>query len=500
MKYLLGIDIGTSSCKVALFDFSGNVLATASEKYPLHQPKPSWAEQSAEDWYSGVVRAIRRVLAQGYDPGEIAGIGVDGQSWSAIPVDKAGDPLANTPIWMDTRAEEICRELRERIGEERIFPISGNPLSPTYSMPKVLWFQKHVPELYRKTHCFLQSNSYIVYKLSGIFSQDVSQGYGYAFFDLARGDYDRSMADEMGCDLEKLPPLYACHDIVGTVTAAAAALTGLAEGTPVVAGGLDAACATLGAGVLRDGQTQEQGGTAGGFSLCTDRYIAHPKLVCSAHVVPGKWLLQGGTVGGGGTMEWYRKNFGQAEQLLRPDENPFEALTAPCHDIPAGSAGVIFLPYLQGERSPIWDPEAKGVFYGISFAATKAHFTRAILEGCAYALRHNIETAHEAGARPQKLIATGGAANSLLWTQIKSDVTGIPIAVSANDAASCLGAAILAGVGTGIYPDFEAAVQRCVTVTRTHTPDPSTRAVYDKSYGIYREIYENLKETMRKSL
>lgn len=500
MKYLLGIDIGTSSCKVALFDFFGKVLSQATEKYPVHYPKPSWAEQSAEDWYAGAARAVQRVLAQGYDPRQIAGIGVDGQSWSAIPVDETGKPLANTPIWMDTRAEDICRELRERIGEERIFRLCGNPLSPTYSLPKVLWFQKYYPEIYRKTYRFLQSNSYIVYKLTGVFSQDVSQGYGYHFFDLSRGTYDRAMAQEMGCDPEKFPPVYACHDVVGTVTAEAAALTGLAEGTPVVAGGLDAACATLGAGVLRDGQTQEQGGTAGGFSLCTDRCVTHPKLVCSAHVVPDKWLLQGGTVGGGGTMEWYRKNFGQAEALLHPDKNPFEALTAPCNEIPAGSEGVVFLPYMQGERSPVWDTDAKGVFYGISFATGKAHMTRAILEGCAYALRHNIETAHEAGAYPEKLVATGGAANSLLWTQIKSDVTGLSVAVSDNDAASCLGAAILAGVGTGVYPDFEAAVQQTVTVTRAHTPDPANRAAYDAGYGIYREIYENLKETMRKKV
>lgn len=499
MKYLLGIDIGTSSCKVTLFDFSGKALVHASAKYPIFKPQPAYVEQSAEDWYAGTVHAIREVLSRGYAPEQIAGIGVDGQSWSAIPVDRTGKPLANTPIWMDGRATDICEDLNHRIGEEAIFQLSGNPLSPTYSLPKVLWFQKHYPQIYAETCQFLQSNSYIVYKLTGIFSQDLSQGYGYGFFDIRNCRYDETMAAEMGCDLGKMPRLYACHEIVGGVTAEAARLTGLKEGTPVVAGGLDAACATLGAGVVHDGQTQEQGGTAGGISICMDSCRIHPKLICGTHVVPGKWLLQGGTVGGGGTMEWYKKNFGLAEQLQYPDKNTFDALTAPCAQIEPGSGGVIFLPYMQGERSPIWDPMAKGVFYGITFATEKAHITRSIMEGCAYALQHNLETANDAGVYPTGLIATGGAANSLLWTQIKSDVTGLPITVSDNDAAGCLGAAILAGVGTGVYSDFETAVRQTVTTTRQHKPDPENRAVYDTRYKTYREIYESLKEIMRRS-
>ena len=499
VKYLLGIDIGTSSCKAALFDFSGNVLAQASKKYPVFNPKPHYAEQSAEDWLEGAAQATKAILSQGFAPEEIAGIGVSGQSWSAIPVDETGKPLANTPIWMDGRAVDICDGLAEEIGEETIFRLSGNPLSPTYSLPKVLWFKKYQPELYHKTHQFLQSNSYIVYKLTGVYSQDLSQGYGYAFFDIENCRYDEEMAKKMGCDLKKIPPLYACHQVVGTVTPEAAALTGLAVGTPVVAGGLDAACATLGAGVIRDGQTQEQGGTAGGMSICTDTCRTHPKLICSAHVVPGRWLLQGGTVGGGGTMEWYKKHFGKEEELLYPDRNVFDALTTPCERIAPGSGGVIFLPYMQGERSPIWDPMAKGVFYGLSFATEKAHMTRSVLEGCAYALRHNLETAGEVGAYPAELTATGGAANSLLWTQIKSDVTGLPITVSNNDAAGCLGAAILAGVGTGVFPDFQTAVEWTVTSTRSHTPDPAKKQIYDAGYALYREIYENLKETMRRT-
>lgn len=499
MKYLLGIDIGTSSCKTALFDLEGNVAALASSRYRVLKPGPRCVEQDPEEWYAGVLHTLRDIFSRGFDPKDVAGIGVDGQSWSAVAVDRAGTVLANTPIWMDGRAADICRELDETIGEENIFALSGNPLNPAYSLPKVLWFKKHRRALYDRTWQYLQSNSFIVYRLTGRFTQDLSQGYGYGFFDVKNCRYDTDMAREMGVDLDKLPELFPCHAVVGHVTAAAAAQTGLAAGTPVVAGGLDAACGTLGAGVLRDGQTQEQGGQAGGVSICTDICRTHPRLICGAHVVPGKWLLQGGTVGGGGTMEWYKKNFGQAEQLLNLDGNVFDALTEPCQAVRPGSDGVIFLPYMQGERSPIWDPMAKGVFYGLSYSTTKAHMTRAILEGCAYALRHNIETAAQAHAAPDRLVATGGAANSMLWTQIKSDVTGLPIVVSDNQSASCLGAAILAGVGTGVYPGFEEAVARTVRPVRGHRPDPSVRPAYDRGYAAYRAIYENLKETMGKT-
>lgn len=500
MKYLLGIDIGTSSCKVTLFDFSGCPVVYATGKYPVLKPKPHYVEQSADDWYNGVIEALKDIFSRGYDPKQIAGIGVDGQSWSAIAVDREGRCLANTPIWMDGRATDICQELDAKIGRESIFALSGNPLSPTYSLPKVLWYKKHTPQIYQNAYQFLQSNSYIVYKLTGVFSQDLSQGYGYGFFDIKNCRYDEAMAKEMGCDLGKLPELYACHGVVGRVTKAAAMETGLAEGTPVVAGGLDAACGTLGAGVILEGQTQEQGGQAGGMSVCTDTCKTHPDLICGTHVVPGKWLLQGGTVGGGGTMEWYKAQFGQAEAVLYPGKNVFEALTEPCDSVAPGSDGVIFLPYMQGERSPIWDPNAKGVFYGLNFSTTKAHMTRAILEGVAYSLRHNIEAASACGAAPTKLIATGGAANSQLWTQVKSDITGIPIAVCDNQSASCLGAAILAGVGTGVYPDFETAVNKTVTLTREHMPNMENKAIYDKYYQIYREIYENLKDTMGKTV
>jgi len=483
--YLLGIDIGTSACKVAIFEKSGAVVAQSNQPYQLYYPNPGWVEQDADEWWRAICNGIKDVLAKsGIAPTDIAGIGIDGQSWSAIPVDQEGNALARTPIWMDTRARDICDRVKADVGFERIFSVAGNDFLPSYTTPKMLWFKEQAPDIYKKTYKFMQSNSYIALKLTGVMSMDLSQGYGIHFFKMDDCTVDADLAKELGLSADQIPELYECHDIVGKVTAQAAALTGLAEGTPVVAGGLDAACGTLGAGVYLPGQTQEQGGQAGGMSICVDHALAHPKLILSPHVVPGMWLLQGGTVGGGGTLRWFKQEFGA--------DSSFDELTALAEPIATGSDGVIFLPYMAGERSPIWNPDAKGVYYGLGFDKTKGHMVRATLEGVAYSLEHNLRVAAEAGAEVEELIAMGGASNSRLWTQIKADVTGKTIKVPTSDTATTLGAAILAGVGVGVYAGFEEAINETIVITRVQEPDPAAHEQYQK----YMQMYLDLSEAM----
>lgn len=497
-RILLGIDIGTSACKAAAFDVEGRVIAQATQSYNVYYPEPGFVEQNPMEWWSAVIAAIRGILDTGkVRPEKIAGIGVDGQSWSAIPVDREGNVLYNTPIWMDTRSRDICNELTQKIGFERIFSISGNALEPTYSTPKILWFKRHKPDVYNKTYKFLQSNSFITYKLTGVMAQDKSQSYGLHMFNVKSGQYDCALSDEFGIPVEKLPDIYACHEIIGEVTPEAAQETGLVPGTPVVAGGLDAACGTLGVGVIEKGQTQEQGGQAGGMSICVNDAIAHPKLILSYHVVPDVWLLQGGTVGGG-SLKWFYEQLGAHEeyQAKLTGKRAFQIMDEEAQEIPCGSEGLIFLPYMAGERSPIWDGKAKGVFFGLDYSKTRAHMIRAVMEGCAFALYHNIKTAEEAKVSADVLNAMGGAANSRLWTQIKADVTGRVIHVPASDTATTLGAAILAGVGTGLYSSFRDAAARTVTVMRTHEPDMNAHKQYVKHYDTYLEIYEKLKDTM----
>ena len=488
--YLLGVDIGTSSCKTAVFDPDGKVIAQGGSEYPVSYPEKGWAEQDPADWWNGICRAVREMIGEsGINPADIAGIGIDGQSWSAIALDKSGNVLCPTPIWTDTRSEAICRETAKRLGEDKIFGLCGNPVSPCYTWPKILWYRENRPEVFEKTEKILQSNSYIAYRMTGEITQDLSQGYGLACFDMRKGCWDEEACEALGIPRKLLPEIVNCHQVIGRLTKEAAEQTGLKEGTPVVAGGLDAACGTLGAGVVSPGQTQEQGGQAGGMSICIDQYAADPRLILSFHVVPGQWLLQGGTTGGGGALKWLR-------ETMCP-ELSFAEMSELAEQAPAGSGGVTFLPYMAGERSPIWNPKACGVFFGLNFGVTRGQMIRACMEGVAYALRHNLETAEVAGAKAGILRAMGGSANSRVWTQIKADVTGCGIEVPASDTATTLGAAILAGVGTGVYQSFEEAAERMVSVKKTYTPNAEMKAVYDSGYEIYRKLYPALEELMQ---
>ena len=487
---LLGVDIGTSSCKTALFDPDGKIVAQGGCEYPVSYPRKGWAEQDPAAWWDGVCRAVREMTAgNGIDPAEIAGIGVDGQSWSAIALDAEGKVLCPTPIWTDTRSEEICRVTAAVLSEERIFGLCGNPVQPGYTWPKILWYRENRPEVFGKTEKILQSNSYIVYRMTGEITQDLSQGYGLACFDMRKGCWDDGMCETLGIPRKILPEIFPCHQIVGKLTKEAAEQMGLAEGIPVAAGGLDAACGTLGAGVVSPGQTQEQGGQAGGMSICIDRYAADPRLILGFHVVPGRWLLQGGTTGGGGALKWLR-------ETMCP-ELSFAEMSSLAETAEPGSGGVTFLPYMAGERSPIWNPDACGVFFGLNFGTPRAQMIRACMEGVAYALRHNLETAEAAGARADTLRAMGGSANSRIWTQIKADVTGHGIDVPGSDTATTLGAAMLAGVGTGVWRNFEEAAGQTVRVNRTVEPDPAAREIYDRGYRTYRQLYEQLKDLMK---
>ena len=489
--YLMGVDLGTSSCKTALFEPDGRVAALGGADYSVRYPQRGWAEQDPEEWWDGICRAIRGMMeSSGISPAEIAGIGVDGQSWSAIALDAAGQVLCPTPIWTDTRSADICRETAERIPERELFDICGNPVQPGYTWPKILWYRKHRPEVFEQTEKILQSNSYIVYRMTGEITQDLSQGYGLACFDMRRGCWSGETCERLGIPRRMLPELMPSHQVAGRLTAEAAERCGLQAGIPVVAGGLDAACGTLGAGVVSSGQTQEQGGQAGGMSICIGEYAADPRLILGFHVVPGRWLLQGGTTGGGGALKWLR-------ETMCP-ELDFVAMSALAESAPAGSGGVVFLPYMAGERSPIWDPKACGVFFGLNFGTGRAQMIRACMEGVAFALRHNLETAEQAGARADVLRAMGGSANSRIWTQIKADVTGRDIEVPSSDTATTLGAAILAGVGTGVYDSFEAAAEQTVRVSRSVKPNPENQETYDRGYAAYRELYESLKGLMHR--
>jgi xylulokinase len=499
-KLLMGIDIGTSSCKVAIFGLDGIPQAMVNRNYDTIYEKPGWAEQNPEDWWRETCEAIKECLKE-VNAENIVGIGVDGQSWSCVPVDEDGTVLANNPIWTDTRADMICQELsRSNVGQQ-MMEISGNPLGAGYTTGKLIWFSRERPEVFRKTAFFLQSNSFIVYRLTMVFSQDKSQCYGIHVYNITTGRMEKEICDAAKIDYRKLPPLYECKDIVGKVTEEAARLTGLKPGTPVVAGGLDAACGALGVGVCHPGDTQEQGGQAGGMSICLEHPQKEKRLILSNHVVDGYWLLQGGTIAGGAAMNWLAKTLGEyeklsAEQLGIPHLKRMDQLAE--KELP-GSGGMVFLPYLSGERSPLWDTNACGMFFGIDFSTTRGQFYRAVMEGTAFALHQNLQTAVSAGVNIKSLNAMGGATSSDIWMQIKADITGLPVQTFVSGHyASTLGAALLAGVGTGCWNSFEDACSDTVRIQKQYVPNEQNKLVYQKTYEIYKELYLQTKKTMKK--
>jgi len=496
-RFLLGVDVGTSACKMAVFDFEGKVVAAHTGTYPTYYPGIGCVEQDADEWWQAICQGLADIFQKGILPEEIAAVGIDGTSWACLPVDREGRPLDRVMLWLDRRADKEALWMKERLGEERLIALSGNPVDPAYITPKMLWLMENKPEIYKKAYKFLQSNSYIVYRLTGEFSQEYSQGYGFHFFDISRGCWDEKTAEEMGISLDLMAPLYHCHEVVGTVTQKAARETGLVPGTPVVAGGLDAACCTLGAGVVKPGQTQEQGGQSGGMGIQVDRPLIHPKLILGYHVIPDQWLLQGGTVGGGGALRWFCEQLGTFEQIKgrELDLSPYEVMSQEAAGVRPGSDGLLFLPYLAGERSPIWDSKARGVFFGLSYDKSRAHMIRSVMEGVGYSLLHNLHTAEEVGAVVESMNSVGGSANSKVWTQIKADITGKVIHVPYSDHAASLGAALLAGVGIGVYKDFEEAVARTVRIERTHTPDWEKHRIYQGYYELYLSLYERLKDS-----
>jgi xylulokinase len=497
---LLGIDVGTTSLKAVLFDADGTILSQASQEYPTVYPHPNWAEQAPEEWWRAACAILPQLFASARaDPRGVAGIGVSGQAPSVVPVDRTGAALRPALLWLDRRAEAQCAWLRAHVGAEAIASVNGGRIDPYYLAPKWLWLREHEPETYRRTHALLQANGYLIHKLCDAICMDVSHGPLTLFFDSRRLRYAEPLAGRMGLDLAQMPPIRQCAEVVGTVTSAAAAATGLAPGTPVIAGMCDGTAAAVEAGLLRPGDAVEMTGQSTVLLICSDEPYLGEALIPLVHGVPGHYLVVGALVASGGSLRWFRDQLGEAERLAAPllGVDPFDLLSQEAAASPAGANGVIFLPYMFGERSPIWDSAARGVFFGLSLATKKADLVRAIMEGAAFGLRHNAETAAGSGFDIARLACVGGGAASAVWNQIKADVLQVPIRLPRAATGAPLGDALAAGVATGVYASFEEAVRRVVRVEREFAPDPARRARYDALYQVYVGLYPALRESFR---
>ncbi len=497
-RYIITVDVGTSSTKTALWDDAGLLVAETSQAYTLHRPDPLWAEMDGAVWWQAVGSTIRQVIAHsGIHPRDVAGIGVDGVGWTLLSVDRNGNPLHPAMIWLDRRAEDETRWMKALPDADKLVDRVANPIDAAYITPKLLWLKNHQPEVFEAAHRFLTASGFIVARFTGEFTCDYTQAYGYHFFDIRRECWDAGAAARLGIPLEKMPRLCACTDIVGTVTERAAADCGLVAGIPVIAGCLDAASGALGAGVTRRHQTNEQGGQAGGMAVSLDQVVVEPQLIFSHHVLPGQYLLQSGTVGGG-TLSWFRDVLGQVEvnAASLTGESVFEQFSQQAGQTPPGAHGLIFLPYMAGERTPLWNSSARGVFFGLSYATTRGDLLRAIMEGCAFAVYDNLRIAEDKGATVTECLGSGGATQSAVWCQIKADVYNKPFIVArradGGEGGHSLGLYALAASAVGVCDDAGTCVERLLPQRQVFEPSPERHALYQELFQVYRSVSRKL--------
>ena len=490
---LLGLDAGTSSVKAVLLDLGGNLCASSSAEYPLHHLRSGWVEQDPEDWWQATGKAIREVLAKvEHGPERIIGLAISSQAPTLLPLDSSGRPLRPAIIWMDRRAEAESVRLTEVLGAEEIHRITGNRPDAFYVAARLLWLRNHEPEILKQTWKFAQVNGYLNYRLTGQLTVDPSHAVLMQMRDYATGEWSKALCSACGVDPAQFPEVMESHHIQGEVTAEAAKATGLKAGTPVMAGIIDSPAAALEAGVAEPGIAVEMTGTSTVVIIPNDRGLTEPALIAMPHALPGIHLLLGAMVSSGGSLRWFQDQFAQ---VTDPESRTasFDQLTKEAAGIEPGSQGVIFLPYMMGERSPIWHTNARGVFFGLSLATPKAALVRAIMEGAAFALRHNVETAQRAGAEVREMRSTGGCSRSDLWNQIKADVLGMPLQLTRAAVGSPFGAAILAGMGAGAFPDIRKSLPEMVHLDRRFEPNPANHEKYTQIYRVYRNIYEHLK-------
>jgi xylulokinase len=494
---LLGIDAGTSSVKAVLVDLGGSLRAAAQAEYPLHHIRPAWVEQDPQDWWQATCKAVREALAKvPHAPERVLGMAVSSQAPTLLPLDRSGRPLRPAMIWMDRRAEAEAVRLTELMGAAEIHRITGNRPDAFYVAARLLWLRHREPEIIKRTWRFVQVNGYVNYRLTGVLAMDPAHAVLLQLRSYATGEWSQALCSACGVEPEQFPQVMEAAAIQGEVTAEAAAATGLRAGTPVMAGTVDSPAAALEAGVVEPGIAVEMTGTSTVVIMPNDRGLTEPALIAMPHVLPGIHLLLGAMVSSGGCLRWFRDQLGQLEARAATEQgaDAFDLLTSQAARAGLGSEGVIFLPYMMGERSPLWHTNARGVFFGLSLATSKAALVRAILEGAAFALRHNVEVAERAGAEVREMRSVGGCSRSHLWNQIKADVLGRPVLLPRTSAGSPFGAAILAGLGVGAFPGVCESLREMAYIETRFEPNPANHERYTRIYQAFRDIYDHLKD------
>lgn len=487
----LGIDIGTGGSRAIVIDESGKILASATvEHTPFASPQIGWAEQRPEDWWRASCGAVREVLAT-VSADSIGAVSFSGQMHGSVFLDESDNVIRPALLWCDQRTEKQCREITEKIGEERLIELVCNPAVTGFTLPKLLWLRENEPENWAKVRTILLPKDYVRLRLSGDKASDVADSSGTLLFDVQNRRWSDEMLDATGIDRSMMPQVFESTDVTGKVSKAGAEATGLREDTLIVAGAGDNAAGAIGMGIVAPGTVSATIGTSGVIFIVTDK----PKLDLKGrahtlcHAIPGRWHMTGVTLGAGLSLKWFREHFG--------NDKSFNELANEAAKIPAGSDGAIWLPYLMGERTPHLDPHARAAFVGLTASHTHAHFTRAMMEGVAFSLRDSLEIFRELGAEMNCVRLGGGGAKSSLWRQIQADAYGQAVETIEADEGAAFGAAILAGVGAGAWTSVDEACAQTIRIAHRIEPKPNAVAVLNKNYEAYKLLYTALRPAMK---
>jgi len=495
---LLGLDIGTTGVKTLLLDPRGKVVATHVEEYPLSLPKPGWAEQDAETWWTASARACRALMEKAdAKPGNVAGISFSGQMHGLVCLDKDDRPLRPAILWCDQRTTAQCRAITRKIGLKRLLAVVGNPALEGFTLPKILWVKQNEPDVYRRTRLALLPKDFVRYRMTGRAAIDVSDAAGTVALDIQKKEWASSLLKDLGIDPGLLPEVVESVSVAGSLTAEAAAAMGLKAGIPVVAGGADNACAAVGNGITREGLVAVSTGTSGTVIAPTKRALRDPKGRAHTfnHAVPELWYVMGVMLSAGGSLRWWRDEFAGAERVVADatGEDPYAVMGREAERVPPGSEGAVWLPYLTGERTPHGDANARATLFGLTARHTRGHAFRAVMEGVAFGLRDSLEIIRGMKIPVKEIRLTGGGARSPLWRQIQADVFGQEVTVLRGNEGPAFGAAILAGVGTGAFESCDAAARKFLGKGEVVKPIPANVALYDRLYKVYQGLYGALK-------
>lgn len=489
MTLFLGIDLSTTGAKALIIDEQGRVVSSATTPLSLSTPRDLWSEQEPRDWWQATANSIRQALA-GFSGQEVAAIGLTGQMHGLVVLDQEGEVLRPAILWNDQRCGAECDEIRARVGRERLIRITGNDALTGFTAPKILWLERNEPEVYRRIRHVLLPKDYIRYKLTGALAMDKADGSGTMLFDLAKRTWSPEILKALNFSAAWFPPTFEGQETTSEVNAEAAELTGLSQGIPVVAGGGDQAAQATGVGVVRPGTIAVTLGTSGVVFAATESPLIEPqgRLHAFCHAVAGRWHLMGVMLSAAGSLQWYRDR-------LACDRS-FAELVDEASTVPAGSDGLVFLPYLSGERTPHPDPFARAAWIGLTARHGQAHLTRAVLEGVAFGLKDIFELMQGVGLGPiEQIRVSGGGAKSLLWRQVLADIFEAELVTVNTTEGAAYGAALLAGVGAGAWADVDAACAQTIVVNDRVSPQPEHAGRYRALYQQYKNLYPTLKST-----